>query len=193
MTKEIKKLDSDDGDDEVSSKGCLLKTTSSESKKYTVYFTEDIVHTDEYFSFLEILAKAKPDDKVNILLSGFGGYSDTGVKLINHIRKCEAEVSIKIDAPVYSMHAILAFATKYPLIEDHVFFMFHDASTFHVGKNSEAVQSSVHYKHYSINLLKDICGHVLTDKEILDITEGKDLYLNGDEVKKRLRKRPKKK
>jgi len=83
-----------------------------------------------------------------------------------------------VEAPVYSMGAILALAGDHlPDVLPHVFFMFHDYSGVEVGKGSEMHSSIVNFQPYFKALLSDVCSHFLTKVEINAIVKGRDLYV----------------
>lgn len=188
--KENKDKDSDDDDDDGDAyklfKNAVTHTT------YDVYLGESVQRSTEYYELFNKLSNATKNDKFRVHLNNFGGCCHTGVQLMNAFRKTKGHVQMIIEAPVYSMASILAVCVKDVVVEPHTFLMFHDYSTWELGKGSEIAASVGHYQPYFKRVLKDACEGFLTTEEINNICKGQDLYVSDTEAKKRLKKRSEK-
>ena len=71
-------------------------------------------------------------------------------------------------------------------------FMFHNYSGGVVGKGAEMFDLLVHERKLSEKLLKDVYQDCLTPTGFKSILENKDIWMDGDEVVKRLKKTAKK-
>jgi len=66
-------------------------------------------------------------------------------------------------------------------------FMFHNYSSGVVGKGGEMYDRLAHEKEWSEKLLRDVYVDFLTEEEIVSILNNKDIWMDGDEVVKRLK------
>ena len=64
--------------------------------------------------------------------------------------------------------------------------MFHNYSGGTIGKGGEMIDQLTYERSWSENLLKDVYVDFLTQKEIESMLNGKDLWMNSDEVLHRL-------
>jgi hypothetical protein len=67
--------------------------------------------------------------------------------------------------------------------------MIHSYSDSNFGKGNEIVPRVNHINQWFEKLARDIYGGFLSESEIKDILEGKDIWLDSDEVLKRLQKK----
>jgi ATP-dependent protease ClpP protease subunit len=76
-------------------------------------------------------------------------------------------------------------------VSPHSMFMFHNYSSGVVGKGGEMYDRLAHEKDWSEKLLREVYSDFLTEKEITSILDNKDIWMDGDEVIKRLKKKVK--
>jgi ATP-dependent protease ClpP protease subunit len=65
-------------------------------------------------------------------------------------------------------------------------FMFHNYSGGTIGKGGEMYDNIVHERKWSEKLLREIYNNFLTEDEIVSVLNNKDIWMDGDEVIKRL-------
>jgi ATP-dependent protease ClpP protease subunit len=65
-------------------------------------------------------------------------------------------------------------------------FMFHNYSGGTIGKGGEMYDNIVHERKWSEKLLREIYNNFLTEEEIVSVLNNKDIWMDGDEVIKRL-------
>jgi ATP-dependent protease ClpP protease subunit len=76
-------------------------------------------------------------------------------------------------------------------VSPHSMFMFHNYSSGVMGKGGEMYDRLSHEKVWSEKLLRDVYSDFLTEKEITSILDSKDIWMDGDECIKRLKKKVK--
>lgn len=86
------------------------------------------------------------------------------------------------------MAPLLALQGDKIKLENNSFMMFHDYSSFEMGKGSEIEAHVKHYRKFALDCFSQWCKGFLTKKEIDIILAGKDLYLDYNECKERLTK-----
>lgn len=74
---------------------------------------------------------------------------------------------------------------------DHSMFMFHNYSGGTIGKGGEMLDQLQHERAWSEKLLRSVYEDFLTEAEIQSMLNNKDLWMDGIEVMKRLKKKAK--
>lgn len=180
-------------------------TKEEEKASYVLFSSESVSHTHEiylgtsfdapekYTKIFHALQHAGDKDIFNFYLGSYGGRLDSGVQFVNKLRTTKARTRCIIESSCYSMGAIFPFACSETVMNPHTFLMFHDYSTGNGRqKGNEIIMSMENTSKMFRNLLEDVCGKILTSKEIVDICDGKDLYLDRAEVAKRMKSKEKK-
>jgi ATP-dependent protease ClpP protease subunit len=155
---------------------------------YSIYLTQEIAEQRNYRDVFNILRNASELDNFIIYLNNFGGYCHTGIDLINAMQACAGTIFTCLSGPVYSMAPLIALHGQKIIVEENTFMMFHDYSGGQSGKGHEQEAGIRNDKPFFDNLFKQATKGFLTDKEAQQVLEGKDLYVNRNEVIKRLRK-----
>jgi ATP-dependent protease ClpP protease subunit len=182
---ENKKIEDETTDNSVAYK---LYTQKTEQRIHHVYLSESITSSDNYTDLLHHLRTASSDDQFRLYLNNFGGYLHTGVQLINAMRDSPAVVITVVDAPVYSMASLLALCGDDIIINNNSYLMFHDYSGGTYGKGNELFIKALNDRQYTAQLFSDYAYPFLSEEEINDIFEGKDLYISAEEARKRMKK-----
>ena len=71
-------------------------------------------------------------------------------------------------------------------------FMFHNYSGGAFGKGGEMIDQLIHERKWSERLLNEIYKDFLTEDEIKSILDNKDIWMDGEEVVKRIEDKMKK-
>ena len=74
-------------------------------------------------------------------------------------------------------------------VSEHSIFMFHNYSGGTFGKGGEMIDQLQHERKWSQHLLQRIYSDFLTEAEINSVLDNKDIWMDGEEVLKRLAKR----
>ena len=74
-------------------------------------------------------------------------------------------------------------------LSDHTMFMFHNYSSGTIGKGGEMYDQITHFRSWSEKLFDYFYKDFLTPDEIKSMLDNKDIWLDADEVAKRLEKR----
>lgn len=145
---------------------------------------------NSYSELIKELYTAEPGDSVVILLNCPGGCVSIGQTIANAFNETKAGVQCIVEAPCYSMGAILALCGDGLVIKDHSFLMFHNYSTLMGGKENEIhLQHEAEKKQFT-SLFNIYCKPFLSEKECTNILNGVDMYLHWDDpsLKNRIKK-----
>jgi ATP-dependent protease ClpP protease subunit len=104
----------------------------------------------------------------------------------------EAQVIISVEGACMSAATLLFMCGHQYEISPHSVFMFHNYSSGMVGKGGEMFDRVNHERSWSEKLFQDVYADFLTEREIKQILDNKDLWMDADEVIKRLKKKIKK-
>ena len=74
-------------------------------------------------------------------------------------------------------------------VTPHSIFMFHNYSGGVIGKGGEMIDQLQHERRWSERLLKEIYNDFMSDEEIEAMLSNKDLWMDGEEVVKRMNAR----
>ncbi len=158
----------------------------AKERHITFYISDNIGDPIDYTDMCYSISMAGPNDVIYLHLNTSGGRVDTGVQIINAIRSTEAHVITIVEAQAHSMGALLFLAGDELVIHDNCLVMFHNYSGGLVGKGNEQLAEIKSTSEWYKKLMKDICQPFLKESEISDILEGKDIWMDSDEIKTRL-------
>jgi ATP-dependent protease ClpP protease subunit len=74
-------------------------------------------------------------------------------------------------------------------LSDHTMFMFHNYSSGTIGKGGEMYDQITHFRAWSDKLFNSFYKDFLTPEEIKSMLDNKDIWLDAEEVAKRLKHR----
>ena len=163
---------------------------SKDGKQIDVFLGEVIVDENVYYELELVLMKATKDQTVTFHMSGYGGSVNNGLKLMSHIEASKAHTVMRVEAPLYSMHAVLVCAAKEVQMTTGGMLMFHDYSGVLDGKSNESLKNIKATSHLVKNVMTEYCvgKGILTKQEVSQIIDdGKDIYLHKEDLQKRLR------
>lgn len=158
-----------------------IQVEHSVVKTHHVYFGEVVEDTHLYVDLVHSLRVASPNDKFLFHLYNYGGSCHTGAFLINAIRSSAAIVTMSVEAPCYSMGAVLALSGDSLMIHPHTFLMFHNYSAGFGGKGGELGERVKNEDRILKSLDHIVCAPFLTKKEIAAIDSDRDVYVHHDD------------
>jgi ATP-dependent protease ClpP protease subunit len=159
---------------------------------HTFYINGTIESADEYVEVFETIRNASPNDIVRLHINSYGGDLFTAIQFMRVLGECEAQTIASVEGACMSAATMIFLACENFEVSAHSMFMFHNYSGGVVGKGGEMFDQLIHERAWSEKLLRDIYTDFLTEKELSQIIENKDIWMDGDEVIKRLKKLAKK-
>lgn len=155
---------------------------------YSIYLSENVESNFQYVKLLDTLRRVKEGDTVTLYLANYGGYCSTGFQIVNAIKECKAGVDVVVDAPCYSMAAILAVSGKSLTMNPGTFLMFHNYSGGDYGKGKERLDATVHYYEHFHTHLKEVASPFLSKEELVQLKNDQDVYVDfyDADLKKRI-------
>ena len=153
------------------------------------YLSGEIESPEEYIQWFDTIRHAGETDVVKIYINSPGGDVFTAVQFMRALKETSANVVISVEGLCASAATMIMLCGSSFEISEHSMFMFHNYSSGVFGKGGEMFDQLKHEREWSENLLRDIYKNFLTDEEITSMLENKDIWMDGDEVAKRLKSR----
>lgn len=152
------------------------------STQYDIYLS-DTVESDstQYMDLLKALSQASEDDIVHLFLANFGGAVHTGLRIAHGLRNCAATTIVRVEAPCYSMGAIIAVCGDALTMEPGTMLMFHNYSTVEMGKGGEVGAAVEQFNKHFYKSLENLAHPFLTKGEITKLRNDQDVYIHSDD------------
>ena len=156
------------------------------------YLSGQIGPATDYTNWFDIIRRAHPNDVVKIHINSYGGDLFTAIQLMRALNDCQATVVTSCEGACMSAATLVYLTADSFEVSQHSMFMFHNYSSGCFGKGGEMFDQIVHEKKWAEQIMRTEYSDFLSSKEIDSILDGKDLWMDGEQVTKRLKKRAKK-
>ena len=153
------------------------------------YISGAIKSPDNYIEWFDVIRHARPDDTIKLYINSYGGDLFTGIQFLRVLSETNALVVASIEGACMSAATLLFLAADEVEITPHSSIMIHDYSSGTIGKGGEMHRQVTFERKWSETLFRDVYEDFLTQDEVTDIIDGKDLWLNSENVLERMQKR----
>lgn len=175
----------------------LLKSSGNESfstdygiiKEY--YLSSEIGDPDEYTTMIHDIRNCRNTDVIKLHINCPGGNLFTTIQLLQAISECQGHVIASVEGACMSAATLVFLCADEFQITNHSMFLFHNYSGGTFGKGGEMYHGMVHERKWSEGLLRDIYSDFLTESEITELINDKDIWMDAEEAVLRLEKRGK--
>ena len=157
--------------------------------QYTVNIDEPFVQPSYYRGVIQMLMDANEDDVVIFMCNSPGGYLSGLQSLLEAIKMTEATTIAVLVGQVASAASIFALHCDQIFVTDSANLLAHNVSYGTGGKGSDILSHVQHVSKTSEKLLRKTYEHFLTPKEIDEMINGREIYLDSDEIKQRLKQK----
>lgn len=155
-----------------------LYDSSQKINFLNIYLSEEIKKNAHYHELANKIRQTRKGDVINFYLSSPGGSVASGHQLINAITDTQAKVNMIVDAPCYSMGALLAVAGSSLKMHPGTFLMFHNYSGGAAGKGPDIEDQVVACKQWVYHVFDRVATPFLTKKEMDYIKDNRDVYIH---------------
>ncbi|PKO48871.1 MAG: Clp protease [Betaproteobacteria bacterium HGW-Betaproteobacteria-4] len=155
-------------------------------RQVSYYLCGDIHEPQYYTELFYTLRSAAETDLVYIHLNSSGGDFNTGLQIINNVRASNARVVTILEARAYSMAALIFLSGDELVVHDNCQLMFHIYSGIFAGKGNEHQAEVLALGNWFEKVMSRLCSPFLTETEIANILKGADLWMDSDEIHRRL-------
>lgn len=159
------------------------------SRRIQHYYLSSAIESPElYIDMVHRIQTAGSDEIIFIHLNTPGGHLDTGVQIINAMQSSAAHVTVSIEANCHSLGTLIFLAADEFIVHDNCLMMIHNFSGGVFGKgNEQQSQLEAQIKWFN-TLARKLYIPFLTPDEFDRVVRGEDLWLQSDDIRKRLEK-----
>ena len=157
-------------------------------KVHHFYLSNEISDPWDYVKMCHMIQNTEAHDMIHIHLNTPGGDLTTGVQIINSMKATDALVTCSLEGEANSLGSLIFLAADQFLIHDNSLMLIHNLSHSVYGKGRESAQhmeatlkwfEALAYKYYV---------PFLTEQEVDDVLDDRDMWLHADDIRKRLNK-----
>lgn len=150
------------------------------------YITSEVGDVDQFLELIHTLKTAESHDTIFIYLNTPGGSLKTTIQLITAMRQTNATIITCLEGEVSSAGTMIFLSGHKYLVNPNCSFMIHNYSGGILGKGQEIAAHAKFIEKYSRSLLNDIYADFLSEEEIEEVLEGRDIWLTSEQVIERL-------
>lgn len=155
-------------------------------RQISYYLCGEIQEPHGYTDLFYTLRSATATDLIYLHLNSPGGDFNTGLQIMNNIRASEAHVVTVLEARAYSMAAMIFLCGDEMVVHDNCQLMLHIYSGTFAGKGNEQQAEVLALSNWFEKVMSRICRPFLSESEIGRILKGSDLWMDSDEIRRRL-------
>lgn len=142
--------------------------------------------TEEFREFFTILRQASPDDAVIIHINSPGGSVQTTLQVLHAMENTKATVVTIAEGEVFSCASLIFFSGDVMQVGEFADFNLHTFSAGFDGKYNETHQLLTHYQRQRAALFDKVYSPFLTEEELGELAEGREMFMLPEEVIKRI-------
>ena len=155
------------------------------------YISGDITQAKDYQDWNQLMRNATENDAVILHINSCGGDIFTAIQLMRTMAESPATVVASVEGMCMSAATLIFLCADVCEVSEHSHFMFHTYSSGNWGKGNEQLASVIADDKWARHLFNDVYKGFLEAKEIKEMIDGKDFWMDPTEVKRRLEKRNK--
>lgn len=162
---------------------------SQQMTQYTVPIDEDIGDPAYYRGIVNMLSSANEQDIVIFRINSRGGRMDGLLSLLDAIETTEAMTIADIVGECASAASILALNCDQCVAGKYAEMLCHEVRYGVGGKSSDNISHVQHIKKIADKLIWNTYEGFLSNEEIESVLNGKELFLDSDDIVERLNNR----
>jgi ATP-dependent Clp protease protease subunit len=158
---------------------------------HSFYLSGNIEDPSEYVAWFELMRNAGEHDAIQIHINSYGGDLFTAIQFMRAIADTPAHVICSVEGACMSAATMIFLCADSYEVSEHSMFMFHNYSSATFGKGGEMFDNIIHERKWSEHLLNRVYDGFLNKEEVASLLHNKDIWMDGEEVLKRLTERQK--
>lgn len=156
------------------------------------YLVEEIGEPEDYVDCFHDIRNSRSTDIIKIYINCPGGNLFTTIQFIQVLSETKAKVVVCVEGACMSAATLIFLMADEFIITNHSVFMFHNYSGGTAGKGGEMYHGMIHERKWAATLFQEMYAGFLTQTEIADLLNDKDIWLDSNQVSERLEQRLKK-
>ena len=154
---------------------------------HTYYLSGEIKEPEHYIDIFDSIRNASETDIIKIHINSSGGHLFTAIQFMRVLAECPAQIICSVEGACMSAATMIFLSGTAFEISEHSMFMFHNYSSIVGGKGGEMYDNILHERKWSDRIMRKVYDGFLTEDEIKSILNNKDIWMDGEEVLKRLK------
>mgnify|MGYP000032045541 FL=1 len=154
-----------------------------------LYLCGEIKAAEEYVEWFQLFRAAGENDIIYIRINSEGGDLFAALQIVRAIQESNATIVCSVEGICMSAATLIFLSADRFELSDHTMFMFHNYSSGTIGKGGEMYDQITHFRAWSEKLFASFYKDFLTPEEIKSMLDNKDIWLDAEEVAKRLKNR----
>lgn len=150
------------------------------------YLTGEIEDAEKYLEWFDVIRNASPADTVKLYINSPGGDLFTTLQFLRVMADTEATVVTSVEGACMSAATMIFLHGHIHEVTPHSLFMFHDYSSGTFGKGGEQYDQIQFERQWSRKFMSEVYADFLTPAEIESMMHNKDIWMDHEEVLKRL-------
>ena len=150
------------------------------------YLSGEILSSENYSEWFDVIRNASLNDTVKIYINSPGGDLFTAVQFKRVLDECNGKVIASVEGMCMSAATMIFLSAHEFEVSEYSQFMFHNYSSGLFGKGGEMFDRVSHERVWSKRMWSEIYADFLTGDEIKSLMEGKDIWMEGEDVACRL-------
>lgn len=175
------------GDDSEGTLGYFV--SSHQIQHFTVPIDGSFREPAYYRGVIQMLMQASEQDTVAFLINSPGGALSGLLSLLEAINMTEAKTVALIVGNASSAASMFALHCNEVYVGDNATFLCHNITYGTAGKGADVLAHVQHTSSSANKLLRKTYKYFLTEQEINAMIDGKEIYLESDEIVQRLEQR----
>lgn len=163
-------------------------TNKPHNKTHEFYITGSIKDASEYVEWYNTIRHAREDDVIKVFINSYGGDLFAAIQLVNALQSTKAKIEMHIEGACLSAATVIFLQGDEFHIHPYSTFMIHNYYGGAFGKGNEMFEQIAFERDWSENLFRDVYKDFLSDEEITNVLNGKDIWMTPREVKERIEK-----
>jgi len=150
------------------------------------YLSGPVLDPEEYIDWFDCIRNASSVDTIKIYINSPGGDLYTTLQFLRVMGETEATIVTSVEGACMSAATMIFLHGHQQEVTPHSLFMFHDYSSGTFGKGGEQYDQIQFERQWSRKFMKEVYADFLTETEIESMMHNKDIWMDSDEVVKRL-------
>lgn len=163
-----------------------------QSMHYTITITDDVDKPSTYDDVAALLLQAEEGDTVDLIVASDGGYLESFNIIRNALGMTQAEVTGLLLGGAHSAGSAIFLSCHNFLVGEGATMMIHQPS-YGTGGTTRNIQSHVDFAtKQNDRWVRSVYKHFLSEAEIESVIQGKEIWLDQEEISARLEAREQK-
>ena len=175
--------------DDRSSRPAVVSREIPLGTSHDFYLTSDIVDSTQYDEWIHTCAESRPCDMIEVHINCYGGSLDTAIQIHDMLMAAKADVYVSIEGACCSGASLIAMAGDHVRVLPNSYMMIHSWTGGTYGKFGNVIENTEFQKKWFADVMTRSYSEFLSKAEIKEILDGKDIYMDAEEMSSRFKAR----